>query len=85
MGEIDKELLFEVNFTDSMAYQSKFDKLKAFRVMDEEGDIINPGEYEKLIPDAKLQKMFHDMVTINEADQVFNMAQRQSRISFYMT
>lgn len=53
--------------------------------MDEEGEIINPGKHQDLIPDDKLQKMFHDMVTINEADQVFNQAQRQSRISFYMT
>ena len=29
--------------------------------------------------------MYETMVTINEADQVFNQAQRQSRISFYMT
>ena len=68
MGEIDKELLFEVNFTKDMEYQSKFDKLKAFRVMNEEGEIVNSGDYEKLIPDEKLKKMFHDMVTINEAD-----------------
>ena len=29
--------------------------------------------------------MLETMVTINEADKVFNAAQRQSRISFYMT
>jgi 2-oxoisovalerate dehydrogenase E1 component alpha subunit len=29
--------------------------------------------------------MYETMVTINEADVVFNQAQRQSRISFYMT
>lgn len=54
MGEIDKELLFEVNFTKGMDFQSKFDKLKAFRVMNEEGEIVNEGGHEKLIPDDKL-------------------------------
>jgi len=44
--------------------------------MDEEGEIVNPGGFEDLIPDEKLKKIFHTMVTINEADQVFNMAQR---------
>ena len=29
--------------------------------------------------------MHEAMLSINEADQVFNAAQRQSRISFYMT
>jgi len=29
--------------------------------------------------------MFKTMVMMNEADVVFNQAQRQSRISFYMT
>ena len=29
--------------------------------------------------------MFRTMVTMNEADVVFNQSQRQSKISFYMT
>lgn len=38
-----------------------------------------------MIPTDKIKKMYETMVTINEADVVFNQAQRQSRISFYMT
>ena len=53
--------------------------------MDENGKITNPGGYEKLIDKETLVKMWRTMVLINEADQVFNAAQRQSRISFYMT
>ena len=34
---------------------------------------------------STLQKMFRTMVMMNEADVVYNQAQRQSRISFYMT
>lgn len=85
MGEINRELLFEHKFTTDMDFKDQFEKIKCFRVMDENGKIINDGGYEKLIPMEKLKKMYSTMVTINEADQVFNAAQRQSRISFYMT
>ena len=52
--------------------------------MDLDGKIINPG-YDTTIPDEKLLKMYDTMVTMNAADGVYNAAQRQSRISFYMT
>lgn len=76
--------LFEHKFTNDMNFQSSFDKIKTFRVMDEEGNIINK-KYEGSIDDETLKRMFKTMVMINEADVVFNQAQRQSRISFYMT
>lgn len=59
--------------------------MKCFRVIDEEGKVVNNGGYEKQIPKEKLQRMYETMVTMNEADLVYNAAQRQSRISFYMT
>lgn len=37
------------------------------------------------IPKEKLLKIYDKMVTNSEADTIFNMAQRQNRISFYMT
>lgn len=76
--------LFEHKFTSEMEFRSSFDKMKCFRVMDQNGEIITKG-YDNLIPVAELLKMYDAMVTINEADQVYNAAQRQSRISFYMT
>ena len=85
MGEIDNKLLFEHKFTTDMEFKSQFKKIDCFRVMDEEGKIINKGGYEKLISKDKMKKIFENMVTINEADKIFNSAQRQSRISFYMT
>jgi hypothetical protein len=45
MGEINRELLFEHKFTTDMNFQSEFEKIKCFRVMDEEGKIINTGNY----------------------------------------
>lgn len=74
MGEIDKELLFEHKFTTEMNFKDRFEKIKCFRVMDENGKIINDGGYENLIPVDKMKKMYETMVTINEADQVFNAA-----------
>ena len=67
--------LFEHKFTSEMAFRSSFDKLKCFRVMDEEGNIITPG-YDTQIPEEELLKMYDAMVTINEADVVYNAAQR---------
>ena len=76
--------MFDHKFTKEMEFRSSFDKIKCFRVMDEEGKIINPG-YDTKIPDDKLVRMYDTMVTMNEADGVYNAAQRQMRISFYMT
>jgi len=83
MDEIDKSL-FEHKFTSEMNFRSSFEKIKCFRIMDEEGVIINKG-YDTQLADEKLLKMYDSMVTMNEADLVFGAAQRQSRITFYMT
>jgi hypothetical protein len=83
MDIVNREM-FEHKFTNDMNFSSSFDKIKCFRVMDEDGNIINK-KYENSIDDKTLQKMFRTMVMMNEADVIFNQAQRQSRISFYMT
>jgi 2-oxoisovalerate dehydrogenase E1 component alpha subunit len=83
MDKPDKSL-FEYKFTDKMDFRSSFDKIKCFRVIDEEGQVVTPGYAEK-IPKETLLKIYDNMVTMNEADLVYNAAQRQSRISFYMT
>jgi 2-oxoisovalerate dehydrogenase E1 component alpha subunit len=76
--------MFEHKFTNSLEFRSSFEKIKCFRVLDEEGNIINKA-YENSIDEGTLKQMFKTMVMMNEADVVFNQAQRQSRISFYMT
>jgi ABC-type enterochelin transport system ATPase subunit len=40
--------------------------------MDEEGNIINKDGHHKIISNEKLKKIYDTMVTINEADIVFN-------------
>ena len=68
MNEIDRELLFEHKFTSDLDFKANFEKIKCFRVMDEEGKIVNTGNYQNLIPNDKIKKMYETMVTINEAD-----------------
>ena len=67
--------LFTHQFTSELQLKDKVEKIKCFRVMDEEGNIVTPGYAEK-IPTDKLLKMYDTMVMINEADQVYNAAQR---------
>lgn len=74
MDQPNREM-FEHKFTTEMEFRSSFDKIKCFRVLDEEGNIINKA-YEKSIEDETLKKMFRTMVMMNEADVVFNQAQR---------
>lgn len=50
-----------------MEFRSSFDKIKCFRVMDEEGHIINKPFENSIEPD-KLRKIFKCMVMMNEAD-----------------
>ena len=56
-----------------MEYKSSFDKIKCFRVLDEEGNVVTPG-YDTQLDDELILKMYDKMVTINEADQVYNAA-----------
>ena len=83
MDQLNRQL-FEHKFSNAMEFKSSFEKFHCFRVLDEEGNMVNKA-YENSINTETLQKMFKTMVMINEADVVFNQAQRQSRISFYMT
>lgn len=55
-----------------------------YRVMDNEGKVLDGREEPKLGPDT-LRKMYKDMVTLATMDGIMYDAQRQGRISFYMT
>jgi 2-oxoisovalerate dehydrogenase E1 component alpha subunit len=82
MDQTDPKM-FEHSFTTEMEFKDSFEKIKCFRIMDAEGNIVKKG-YDTTIPNEDLLKMYDAMVTMNEVDQVYNAAQRQSRISFYM-
>ncbi|KAG8448818.1 hypothetical protein GDO86_015768 [Hymenochirus boettgeri] len=55
-----------------------------YRVMDRQGQIINPSEDPK-IPKEKVLKFYHTMTLLNTMDRILYESQRQGRISFYMT
>ena len=74
MDIIDHSLM-EHKFTSDMEFKSSNEKIKCFRVMNEEGEVVTPG-YDDKIPDELLLKMYDHMITINEADTVYNAAQR---------
>lgn len=72
MDLINKDL-FEHKFTSDMEFKSNFEKIKCFRVMDEEGNIVTKG-YDDKIDDKLLLKMYDNMVIMNETDVVYNAA-----------
>ena len=65
MNEINRDM-FEHKFTSEMHFRSNFEKLKCFRVMDEEGNIAAENKkYEEAIDKETLKKLYTYMVTIN--------------------
>jgi len=79
------ENLYDFNFTSKLKFRDSAKELKCFRVIDSEGELVNDSKYVDAIPKDKLIKIYETMVLNAEADEIFNMAQRQNRISFYMT
>ena len=74
---------FKQSYTTEMQFRKHSDKFRCFRVMDNNGEILNPL-FEN-IPKEKALKIFKTMVQIHESDTRLNMAQREGKISFYMT
>ena len=74
---------FSHKFTTEMQFKKSAEKFECFRVMDLEGNIINKP-YENISKEKAL-RIFKTMVRIHESDIRLNMAQREGKISFYMT
>ncbi|KAK1330166.1 hypothetical protein QTO34_010352 [Cnephaeus nilssonii] len=55
-----------------------------YRVMDRQGQIINPNE-DPHLPQEKVLKFYKSMTLLNTMDRILYESQRQGRISFYMT
>lgn len=70
-------------FTTECAMKSSAVKLPIFRVTDKDGTVLNK-EYDILDKETAV-KILDGMVKIHTADPRFNMAQREGKISFYMT
>ncbi|XP_073405239.1 2-oxoisovalerate dehydrogenase subunit alpha, mitochondrial [Dendrobates tinctorius] len=55
-----------------------------YRVMDRQGQIVNPSE-DPNIPKETVLKFYETMTLLNTMDRILYESQRQGRISFYMT
>lgn len=71
-------------YTSKLELKNSFPKFECFRRMNLHGDTIDP-DYKPTLDDATLLKLYTYMVRINVMDNIYYDAQRQGRISFYMT
>jgi len=60
------------------------DAIPIYQVLKPDGSLINPSQ-DPQIPDDMLLKMYATMVQQNQMDDIMYNAQRQGRVSFYMT
>ncbi|KAJ3127478.1 hypothetical protein HK101_005579 [Irineochytrium annulatum] len=71
-------------YTESLEFQRDYPTIPTYRVLDLEGNVIVPGADPKL-PKEECLKMYKLMLTLNSMDVIMYEAQRQGRVSFYMT
>lgn len=73
--------------TFELKFESKLqESWPIYRIIDEEGKVINEKDFKKIdLTDERLVNMYKSMVRINVMDDILYNAQRQGRISFYMT
>jgi 2-oxoisovalerate dehydrogenase E1 component alpha subunit len=74
---------YHYNYSNKLEFIDHTVRFPLFRVMDLEGKILAP-EYETLSKEHLL-KAFNIMCTTRQMDVIYNNAQRQNRITFYMT
>ncbi|KAI8976988.1 thiamine diphosphate-binding protein [Pilobolus umbonatus] len=67
-----------------MKFIQQIEPLRAYRVMDHTGAVANP-EDDPNLPKDQVLKCYKDMLTLHTMDGLLYDAQRQGRISFYMT
>ncbi|XP_062096239.1 2-oxoisovalerate dehydrogenase subunit alpha 2, mitochondrial-like [Humulus lupulus] len=64
--------------------ESPEERVHCYRVLDNDGQIISGSTYVQVNKEVAL-KMYSEMVTLQVMDTIFYEAQRQGRISFYLT
>mmetsp|Transcript_22323 Transcript_22323/g.31538 ORF Transcript_22323/g.31538 Transcript_22323/m.31538 type:complete len:446 (-) Transcript_22323:113-1450(-) len=71
-------------YTLDMDWKESHEIFKCFRRTDQLGNLFNP-DYKIPLSNEQLVEMYSCMVQLNAMDNVFYNAQRQGRVSFYMT
>ena len=72
------------DFTTNLSITSSWPRIPTYRVIDLKGNKLEPKE-DVNIENETLLKIHETMLKLNEMDQILYMAQRQGKISFYMT
>ncbi|KAI9209376.1 thiamine diphosphate-binding protein [Polychytrium aggregatum] len=72
------------HYTENLTFLLKYETIPTYRVLDTEGNVLDPAQDPKLDKDLCL-KLYQHMLTLNGMDLILYEAQRQGRISFYMT
>lgn len=71
-------------FTRDIKFIQQIEPLKAYRVMDHTGTVSDP-DHDPNLSREEVTKCYKSMVLLHTMDGILYDAQRQGRISFYMT
>ncbi|KAJ2556936.1 hypothetical protein EV175_001669 [Coemansia sp. RSA 1933] len=77
-GALDSEYTHELQFVSSV------ESIQTYQVMDTNGNVLDPA-HEPHVSKDEAKAMYRNMLVLNAMDQILYEAQRQGRISFYMT
>ena len=88
--DLDRSVLFPgaVNskFTTTLKFAapSEDGAMPTYRILDQDGVIVDKARDPPAVSDEELLKMYHDMLTVSIMDLIMFDAQRQGKVSFYM-
>lgn len=71
-------------YTNSVQFRQHAEPFLCYRIMNEDGQIIAPKE-DPHLSQEKVVAMYSCMIKLNTMDNILYDAQRQGRLSFYMT
>ncbi|KAF2149567.1 2-oxoisovalerate dehydrogenase alpha subunit [Myriangium duriaei CBS 260.36] len=73
-------------FTTNMRFAAatEDDAMPTYRILDQDGNIVDKSRDPPSISDEELLKMYNDMLTVSVMDLIMFDAQRQGKVSFYM-
>ncbi|KAI9094425.1 thiamine diphosphate-binding protein [Phlyctochytrium arcticum] len=74
----------ESYYTEQMEFVRDYAPLPTYRVLDQDGNVMDEAQDPQLSKEV-CRKMYTSMLTLNAMDLILYEAQRQGRISFYMT
>jgi len=76
--------LSEPKYTTNIQFIAHRETFPIYRIMEDSGEVIDPAQLPE-VGEEVAQQMYKTMVTLNVLDNILYDAQRQGRISFYMT